>query len=145
MLVVNKFQKHVFLFLRIYIRKKERSKKKVQKVLQILKVLVAAYIVTGLVLILLTTLLYHFEMGEGIISAGIIVAYLLSGFFGGFLIGKKQKEKKFLWGALVGAAYFVVLVVISLLVYRKIQGDLGNFITTMVLCVGSGTLGGMIS
>lgn len=116
-----------------------------QKVLQILKVLVASYIVTGLVLVLLTTLLYHFEMGESIISAGIIVAYLLSGFFGGFLIGKKQKEKKFLWGALVGAAYFVVLIVISLLVYRKIQGDLGNFITTMVLCVGSGTLGGMIS
>lgn len=116
-----------------------------KKVIQILKVLVASYIVTGLVLVLLTTLLYHFEMGEGIISAGVIVAYLLSGFFGGFLIGKKQKEKKFLWGALVGAAYFVVLAAVSLLVYRKIQGDIGNFFTTMVLCIGSGTLGGMIS
>lgn len=131
-------------FVHIY-WKKERSKLSVQKVLQILKVLVAAYIVTGLVLVLLTTLLYHFEMGEGIISAGVIVAYLLSGFFGGFLIGKKQKEKKFLWGALVGMAYFIVLVVISLLIYRKIQGEIGNFFTTMVLCVGSGTLGGMVS
>lgn len=116
-----------------------------QKVLQIIKVLIASYVVTGLVLVLLTTLLYRFEMGEGIISAGVIAAYLLSGFFGGFLIGKKKKEKKFLWGAIVGAAYFLVLVLISLLVYRKIQGEIGNFITTMVLCVGSGTLGGMIS
>lgn len=116
-----------------------------QKVLQILKVLVASYIVTGIVLVILTMLLYHFEMGESIIGAGIIVAYLLSGFFGGFLIGKKQREKKFLWGALVGLAYFLVLVIISLLVYRKIQGEMGNFFTTMIICAGSGTLGGMVS
>ncbi len=124
---------------------KKKEAGNVQKVLQIVKVLIASYIVTGLVLVLLTTLLYRFEMGEGIISAGVIVAYLLSGFFGGFLIGKKKKEKKFLWGALVGAAYFVVLVVISLLVHRNIQGEIGNFFTTMVMCVGSGMLGGMIS
>ncbi len=124
---------------------KKKEAGKVQKVLQIVKALIASYIVTGLVLVLLTTLLYRFEMGEGIISAGVIVAYLLSGFFGGFLIGKKRKEKKFLWGAVVGAAYFLVLVLISLLVYRKIQGEIGNFFTTMVLCVGGGTLGGMIS
>lgn len=125
--------------------KKKEAAENVKKVIQVLKVLVASYIVTGLVLVFLTILLYHFEVKEGIITAGVIVAYLLSGFFGGFLIGKKQKEKKYLWGALVGAAYFIVLAAVSLAVYRKIQGDISNFFTTMALCVGSGMLGGMIS
>lgn len=110
-----------------------------------MRILVVSYIVTGLVLVLLTTLLYHFGMGEGIISAGVVAAYLLSGFLGGFLIGKKQGEKKFLWGAAIGAAYFLILVIISLIMYGGIQGEVGNFFTTMVMCVGSGMIGGMVS
>lgn len=116
-----------------------------KKIMLVVKVLVVSYIVTGLVLVLLTTLLYQFGMGVEIISAGVVVAYLLSGFAGGFLIGKKQKEKKFLWGALVGSAYFVILVVISLIMYGGIQGEVGNFFTTMIMCVGSGMIGGMVS
>ncbi len=111
----------------------------------IMRILIVSYIVTGLVLVLLTTMLYQFEMGSEIVPAGVIAAYLLSGFLGGFLIGRKQGEKKFLWGALIGGAYFMVLTVISLIVYGGIQGEVGNFFTTMVLCVGSGTIGGMIS
>lgn len=117
----------------------------VKNVMSVVKVLVVTYIVTGLVLVLLTTLLYRFGMGTSIVSVGVVVAYLLSGFVGGFLIGKKKKEKKFLWGALVGGAYFVVLVVISLFVYGGIQGEIGNLFTTMVMCVGSGMIGGMVS
>lgn len=117
----------------------------VRKILTVLKALLLSYFVTALILVLLTTLLYRFGMGQEIVPAGVVAAYILSCFAGGFVIGKKQKEKKYLWGALTGAGYFVVLVLISLVMYGGIQAEFGNFVTSMVMCVGSGTIGGMVS
>lgn len=117
----------------------------VKNLVNVVKAIIVSYVVTGLILVLLTTLLYRFGMGSSLVSAGVVAAYLLSGFTGGFLIGKKTEEKKFLWGALTGSAYFVILVIISLIMYGGIQGEIGNFFTTMVMCVGSGMIGGMVS
>ncbi len=57
---------------------------------------------------------------------------------------KRMEKQKFLWGAFMGAAYFVILAVVSVLI-RTPETALGNsFWTTMVLCVAGGTLGGML-
>lgn len=112
---------------------------------QVFRSVLVGYIITGIILVVLSTLLYHFDMSEKIISAGVVVAYLLSGLAAGFLIGKSKREKKYLWGAVVGLVYFIVLALVSLVVYGKIQGELGDFFTTMVLCIGSSILGGMLS
>ena len=52
---------------------------------------------------------------------------------------------KFLWGLTVGVAYFVVLVILSLIGGRA--GTMFNreFMTTLLLCAGGGMLGGMVS
>ena len=55
------------------------------------------------------------------------------------------ENKKFLWGMLTGALYFVILVLVSMAVNRKIQSDVTELISTLVICIGSGMLGGMIS
>ena len=64
----------------------------------VVKVLFAMYIVTGLILLLLTALLYKFDIGENVINLGVIVVYIISGFLGGFILGKVKKTRKFLWG-----------------------------------------------
>lgn len=114
-------------------------------VLFLLKSLLFSYILTGSLLLLLALVLYKADLSQKVVSVCIIVIYVLATFFAGFITGKKLKSRKFLWGAVMGAAYFLVLVVISLAVNRQ-PGVLSNsFLTTLVLCTGGGMLGGMLS
>ena len=114
-------------------------------VLFLLKSLLFSYILTGSLLLLLALLLYKADLSQKVVSVCIIVIYVLATFFAGFITGKKLKNRKFLWGALMGVMYFLVLAVISLIVNRQ-PGILSNsFVTTLVLCCGGGMLGGMLS
>ena len=58
---------------------------------------------------------------------------------------ENMKVKKYLWGLLLGMGYFVILAVVSLVVKGGFQNFSGNFFLTMILCAGSGMLGGMFS
>ena len=110
-----------------------------------LKSLLCAYVVTGIMLLILTLLLYKAGLSEENVNAGIILTYVISTFAGGFVIGKLTGVKKFLWGLLAGIMYFVLLLLISLGVYHSVQGELMNLLTTFLLCAGGGMLGGMVS
>lgn len=107
--------------------------------------LVAMYIITGLLLVMLAALLGHMELSDAAVSIGIIVTYIVSCFTGGFLIGKKKKKKKYLWGLCVGAFYFAILLLGNLAVNRGLDGQLVHMLTTAVLCILSGMAGGMLS
>ncbi|MBE5884025.1 MAG: TIGR04086 family membrane protein [Lachnospiraceae bacterium] len=110
----------------------------------LLKCLLFSYILTAALLLLLAFLLYKLGLSEGIVSIAISAIYVIATFMAGFIAGKKLQTRKFLWGMLLGAAYFVVLAVISLLVNQSV-GELGNsFLTTLTLCAAGGTLGGML-
>ena len=111
----------------------------------LLKTLLFSYILTGILLAILAFLLYRLRLGEQAVAIAIIVIYVAATLFGGFVAGKRLKSRKFLWGLLVGAAYFVVLTLVSLAA-GKGAIQLGNtFVTTLVLCAGGGMLGGMLS
>ena len=71
--------------------------------------LICMYIITGLGLVLLAVLLEKMQQGETFVKVGIVIVYILSGFVGGLIAGKKMKTRKFLWGILMGVAYFVIL------------------------------------
>ena len=110
-----------------------------------LKALLFSFIMTGILLLILTLLLYKAGLSEENINAGIILTYVISTFSGGFVIGKLIGVKKFLWGLLLGVLYFVLLMLISLGIYHSLQSDVVNLVTTFLLCAGGGMLGGMIS
>ena len=61
------------------------------------------------------------------------------------MAGKMVKKEKFLWGMLVGIGYFLLLVIVSFIVQGKWDMTLKHAVTTFLMCVGGGTLGGMIS
>lgn len=111
--------------------------------------LLIMYLISGLLLLLLAALLYRFELSEGTVKVGIVAIYIISGFVGGFFVGKQMHDKKYLWGLLTGCTYFLLLFVLSL-VFNKGTGEVVSFdavriLTTMVLCAASSMAGGMIS
>ena len=116
-----------------------------QKLMWVLKSLLASYIVTGLLLLGLTFLVYKFELDEQKVVAGIVSIYVVATFIGGFIIGKLTKVRKFIWGIVIGTIYFVLLYVISYGVYREFNTNGIHILTTIILCIGGGMLGGMIS
>lgn len=123
------------------------EKKEIDKsvTMPVLVDLVAMYVITGLLLAVLAALLGKVDMSDMAVSIGIILTYIVSCFAGGFLIGKKKKKKKYLWGICVGCFYFLVLLLGNLAVNRGLDGKLVHMLTTAVLCVLSGMAGGMVS
>ena len=115
-----------------------------EKVVFITKCMLAAYILTAGLLLLLAFMLYRFGLSEKIVSLCIIGIYIAVTFAIGLLAGKRAGKKKFLWGLAMGVAYYVILVIVSLIVNRGPQDIAGNMLTVFVLCAGSGMLGGMI-
>lgn len=120
-------------------------KKKGEKVMWMLKSLLASYIVTGLLLLGLTFLVYKFELDEQLVVGGIVAIYVISTFTGGYIIGKLTRVRKFIWGTIIGAIYFALLFLISYGVYREFNTNGLSAVTTAILCIGGGTLGGMLS
>ena len=90
-------------------RKMERAEGNNKIVLKVLSTLLVMYILTGAALFFLAFLLYKMELTENIVTIGIMVIYVVSGLLGGIIIGKRMKTRRFLWGILIGGAYFVVL------------------------------------
>ena len=123
----------------------ERQVRKDSKVMWVLKALLASYIVTGILLLLLTMALYKIELNEKMVSAAIVAIYVMATLIGGILIGKMAKVKRFIWGLGLGVAYFALLLLITLGVYHTLNGDGANLVTTFILCAGGGMAGGMIS
>ena len=76
----------------------ERQVRKDSKVMWVLKALLASYIVTGILLLLLTMALYKMELNEKMVSAAIVAIYVMATLIGGILIGKMAKVKRFIWG-----------------------------------------------
>lgn len=103
------------------------------------------YVTTMILLLLLALVLFKMEVQEIVTKIWLIAVYIISGFLGGFLIGKRRKSRKFLWGCLMGVLYFGILFAVSLLLYKGLTGDIMHLLTTLVLCTASGTVGGMIS
>lgn len=111
----------------------------------ILKCLLISYLLTTGLLLLLALMLYRFDLSERIVSICIIGIYIVITFLAGFIAGKREGNRKFLWGLLMGGLYFLILIVISLVVNHGMSTVDNNFFTVLILCCGSGMLGGMIS
>lgn len=115
------------------------------RLIMMFKALIISYAVNAVLLLITAFLLFKFELNEDKIRIAIILIYIVSGFVGGLIIGKKTENKKYLWGLLEGITYFVILFMISLLVNKEIDSSVREIITTFLVCSLSGMAGGMIS
>ena len=114
-------------------------------IVDMLKSLLCAYLITGVLLLILAALLYKIGISENAVDAGVILIYVISSFSGGFVMGKLMGEQKFVWGLILGVVYFLLLLLITLGVYHSLQGNLSHLFTVILLCAGGGMLGGMVA
>jgi len=127
---------------------KPRNEKKNPTGIIVLTVLFM-YAVSAMLLFILAFLLYQMELTKEVVKIGIIVIYIVSGFAGGFFAGRQMKDKKYIWGLLAGGAYYVILVLFSLLVKQGMGENAAaepmRMFITLMLCTVSGMAGGMLS
>ena len=127
------------------LEKEMREKNKLDYAKDVAVSLFAGYVSTFLGIVILAFLLLMFQLSESMVDIGIIIIYVLACLLTGFVIGKRTKNRKFLWGMLSGVIYFCVLLVISLLSRQTMENVGSDLITVLFICIGSGTLGGMVS
>ena len=123
----------------------ERKLQKDSWIMWELKSLLVSYVITGILLLLLAVALFRFELNEKAVSAAIVAIYIIATLLGGIIIGKFAKVRRYLWGMGLGIGYFALLLLITLGVYRTLNGDAANLVTTLILCAGGGMAGGMLS
>ena len=115
------------------------------KIKAVLRSLLFAYAVTGVLLLFLAFLLFQFDLGEKILAAGVVAIYVAACLLGGFMAGKIMRKDKYLWGMVTGLAYFLLLLCVSFAVQGKWDMTLQHVLTTFLMCLGGGTIGGLLS
>lgn len=115
-----------------------------ERLVALLKCLVAAYLITGVMLLAAAGLLYKFSLGENVIDIGIIVVYCVSSLLAGLFFSKGASSRRFIWGMAAGAVYFLIICAVTFAVEGQIQLISNESITTLFVCTGSGMLGGML-
>ncbi|MGN0169736.1 MAG: TIGR04086 family membrane protein [Lachnospiraceae bacterium] len=123
---------------------KERKKKDLRSFGGFLRALLASYLVSTLVLLILAFILYKWGLSENIMMAGTIITYVLSGFVGGVFLGKSGRNRAFLWGLLLGTVYYMLLLLAALLLPVK---ETNSGITTLInlgICMLAGMTGAMV-
>lgn len=110
-----------------------------------LKSLILAYIVTGIALFGLAFAMYKLGLNEKTVEFAITFIYIFASAVGGLSMGKHMKQRKFLWGCLIGLCYAIIIFAASLMTAKGDRVIAQDGLSTLLLCIGGGTLGGMIS
>ncbi|MBO4290333.1 MAG: TIGR04086 family membrane protein [Lachnospiraceae bacterium] len=105
--------------------------------------LLAAYLLTGILLLGLAYGVYRFGMGEKVLAACMAAVYLFSTFPAGFLAGKKAKRRRIFCGLGMGTVYFLILAAISLA--SGADGGKTGFFPAFLLCCLGGSFGAAVS
>lgn len=111
----------------------------------IIKGLIFSYIITAIGLLILSLIMLKSDLSAGALGISIVIIYIISTISGGFLVGKKIKERKFIWGMITGIFYFVIIFIISLVMNKANSIPIGNLFTVFLISSLGGTLGGMVS
>ena len=111
----------------------------------VLKSLLFSYLLTGILLVLSAFALYKLRLKESQVVIVVNVIYIITCLLGGFLMGKGIRQRRFFWGFLLGALYFLVLFLVSTVMGKGLTGDIRQILTTLAVCAFSGTVGGMMS
>ena len=115
------------------------------KVLEVIRSLVAAYIFTGVALAALAFVIYKWELNETIVNIVIMAVYVIASFIGGFITGKRVKERKFFWGLIMGGLYILIIYGVSMIMSASLDMISTANVAACLLCLGGGMLGGMVS
>jgi putative membrane protein (TIGR04086 family) len=96
-------------------------------------------------ILVLAAVLLHWQPDTGKMQTAVLAVYGFSCFAGGCYCGKKMKKRKFLWGLLLGLCYFLLLFLLSQCREDADSPELVHSLLILMLSMGGGMLGGMVS
>ena len=105
---------------------------------------VSAVLATAVLLLLAAVLLDKLGLTESQARYIVYEVYLVTARAAGMIAGKWQRERKFMWGALAGIVWFLIVLIISLC-FGSAPLDTGQLFPAAVCMVGGGMLGGMLA
>ncbi|MBT9776391.1 TIGR04086 family membrane protein [Clostridium sp. MCC353] len=111
----------------------------------VLRSLLFSYLLTGILLVVSAFALYKLRLKESQVVIAVNAIYIITCLFGGFLMGKGIRQRRFFWGFILGALYFLVLFLVSMVMGKGLNGNITQIGTTLAICALSGTVGGMMS
>ena len=116
-----------------------------KQVISVVKTLIFMSLATTVMILLMSLLFYKAQIGDKGIGIGVIITYFVTTFIGGFVFGKVNEKRKYLYGLLIGAVYFTILIICSM-IFLEGSGIFGNrLIISLASCMIGGMAGGMIS
>lgn len=101
-----------------------------------------SFLVTVLSLVTVAFMMLKAGLTEEAVSKIMIAVYVLAPAVGGFLLGKKRKVNRFLWGLSVGIIYFLIYGMLAVCMKDVPLGDI--LWVALPMCFG-GMAGGMLS
>ncbi|MCI9537480.1 MAG: TIGR04086 family membrane protein [Eubacterium sp.] len=112
------------------------------KAVKMLKSILVAYVLTAVVLLVLSFIMYKCKMSMAGANGGILFTYVISCLAGGFLFSGGLEEKRYLGGGLLGLVYFAVVYCVSAVWNQSVAAQMPGMLTAFLVCIFSGMLGG---
>ena len=116
-----------------------------KRIMTLMKTVVFMCICTVIILLITAFIYYKFNISDSKIRAGVIITYFLSCFIGGFIYGGIKEKNKYLYGLLVGTAYFILVAIITIIIKGTALNINNDFMIALFTCSVGGMSGGMIS
>lgn len=118
--------------------------------------LLISLFVAAILLCLFAFILYKGSLSGLVEDVFVLGIYLVASLVGGFFLGRKEEQKRFLWGILFGVVFFLVVWILGNVFLGMIDignlakadetaMDLGARFRILLLCALSGMVGGMLS
>lgn len=117
----------------------------VVKLVNIGKVLMISYIITGVLLVMLSFGLYKFTFSDVVVTIAIMAVYVISTLVGGYIMARLQQNRRLIWGIIFGLIYFFVLAMTSLIMNKGVNADIASALKALIMCILGGAAGGFIT
>lgn len=117
----------------------------VVKLVNIGKVLMISYIITGVLLVMLSFGLYKFAFSDVVVTIAIMAVYVISTLVGGYIMARLQQNRRLIWGVIFGLIYFFVLAMTSLIMNKGVNADIASALKALIMCILGGAAGGFIT
>lgn len=114
-------------------------------IMTMLKANVMAYAITAIFIILGTIILTYTNLGPEFEKWLVMLGVVLSAFLAGFDMAKVEMKNGYKWGAIGGASYFGILLVVSALLNGMKNMNTTTFITLAILSMIISSIAGMLS
>ena len=112
---------------------------------KMVKALIAGYVITLIMLGVLTYLINRFTLDEKMVDKIIFGIYMAGSFTGGMLSAWMIKKRRVAIGVLYGVVYITVLLVIAAFMKKQAPDNNDNVLVSVLASVVAGAFGGFFS